>query len=295
MSQYDISVATLIGIWVVLSLSLNILTGYAGQVSLGHAAFFGIGAYASALMATQLEWPFELAFLGAILSSGVVGGLLGLPSLRVRHDFLVLVTIGINFVVVAVFRYSPFFGGGMGIVGIPAPSLFGMPLAGVSLLLFVALYAALAVALSWWIGRSWLGLGMMAMRSDEAAAQSVGIGVARFKIYAFAISAALAGGAGSVYAHFLGSLFPDNFGFIESVVILSMVVLGGMGTLAGPIFGAVVLKAAPEYLRFVETYRFTIYGGLLVVMMLYQPMGLLGDGSALRGWVARRLGAVTVK
>jgi branched-chain amino acid transport system permease protein len=288
-SQYDITVVTLIGIWVVLTVSLNILTGYAGQISLGHAAFFGIGAYASALLATRLEWTFALAFLGAMLVSGVFGGLLGLPSLRVRHDFLVLVTIGINFVVVAVFRYSSFFGGGMGIVGIPAPSLFGLRLAGLSLLLFVAAFAALAVALSWWMGRSWLGLGMRAMRNDEAAAQSVGVSVARFKIYAFAISAALAGGAGSVYAHFLGSLFPDNFGFVESVVILSMLVFGGMGTLAGPILGAVVLKAAPEYLRFIETYRFTIYGGLLVVMMLFQPMGLLGEGSALRGLLARRL------
>jgi branched-chain amino acid transport system permease protein len=285
-SQYDITVLTLIGIWVVLTVSLNILTGYAGQISLGHAAFFGIGAYASALLATRLEWPFMLAFLGAMLVSGVGGTLLGLPSLRVRHDFLVLVTIGINFVVVALFRYSAFFGGGMGIVGIPSPSLFGLRLAGTSLLLFVMAFAGVAIAVSWWIGRAWLGLGMRAMRNDEDAAQSVGVSVARFKIYAFAISAALAGGAGSIYAHFLGSLFPDHFGFPESVVILSMLVFGGMGTLAGPILGAVVLKAGPEYLRFIETYRFTIYGGLLVVMMLFQPMGLLGDRSALRRWLA---------
>ena len=113
----------------------------------------------------------------------------------------------------------------------------------------------------------------------------MGVSVPRFKIYAFGISAALAGGAGSLYAHFIGSVFPDTFVFVESIAILSMVIFGGVGTLRGPILGAIILKAAPEMLRFVQDYRFTIYGALLVLMMLFQPMGLIGDGS----WLWRNL------
>ncbi len=293
MSGYVISVAIFVGIWVTLALSLNILTGYAGQVSLGHAAFFGIGAYASAVMAVRYGQPFWVDFIAAIIITGVVGTILGLPSLRVRHDFLVLATMGINFVVVAVFKYVDFFGGAMGLVNIPAPSFFGATFrGGAPYLILVWLYVVFAWAVSWYISKSWVGLAFNAIRLDEDAAAAVGIGAARFKIYAFGISAALAGGAGSLYAHFIGSVFPDTFVFVESIAILSMVVFGGMGTLRGPIVGAIILKAAPEFLRFVQDYRFTIYGALLVLMMLFQPMGLLGDDSwlwqHLKRWFGRK-------
>ena len=276
---YLISIATFACIWAVLALSLNILTGYAGQVSLGHAAFFGIGAYASAMLTVKAGWPFWPAFLAAILITGLVGGVLGLPSLRVRHDFLVLATMGVNFVVVAVFKYVAFFGGAMGIIGIKKPTLFGMPLRGVWFLLLAGAYLALTLWLSHYLSRTWAGLGFATVREDEDAAEAVGVSVPRFKIYAFAISAALAGGAGSLYAHFLGSVFPDHFVFVESIGIMSMVVFGGIGTLRGPVVGAFILKALPEYLRVVGDYRYAIYGGVLVLMMIFQPQGLLGDES----------------
>ncbi len=276
---YLISIATFACIWAVLALSLNILTGYAGQVSLGHAAFFGIGAYASAMLTVKAGWPFWPAFLAAILITGLVGGVLGLPSLRVRHDFLVLATMGVNFVVVAVFKYVAFFGGAMGIIGIKKPTLFGMPLRGVWFLLLAGTYLALTLWLSHYLSRTWAGLGFATVREDEDAAEAVGVSVPRFKIYAFAISAALAGGAGSLYAHFLGSVFPDHFVFVESIGIMSMVVFGGIGTLRGPVVGAFILKALPEYLRVVGDYRYAIYGGVLVLMMIFQPQGLLGDES----------------
>jgi branched-chain amino acid transport system permease protein len=286
---YIVSVAVFVGIWVSLALSLNILTGYAGQVSLGHAAFFGIGAYTSAVLAVRYNVPFVADFLAAIVVTGLVGTVLGLPSLRVRHDFLVLATMGINFVVVAVFKYVGFFGGAMGLVDIPAPSLFGITFRGG--FLYLALVWAYAIAcwfVSWYVSKTWSGLGFQTVRIDEDAAAAVGVGVPRFKIYAFAISAALAGGAGSLYGHFIGSVFPDTFAFVESIGVLSMVIFGGVGTLRGPILGAIVLKAAPEMLRFVQNYRFTIYGALLVLMMLFQPMGIIGDDSFL--WrQARRL------
>jgi branched-chain amino acid transport system permease protein len=285
-SGYVISVAVFVGIWVTLALSLNILTGYAGQVSLGHAAFFGIGAYTSAVLAVRYGMPFWLDFLGAIVITGLVGTVLGLPSLRVRHDFLVLATMGVNFVVVAIFKYVDFFGGAMGLVNIPAPSLFGATFrGGTPYLALVWIYAFFTWLVSWYLSKTWTGLAFQTVRIDEEAAAAVGVSVPRFKIYAFGISAALAGGAGSLYGHFIGSVFPDTFVFVESIAILSMVIFGGVGTLRGPIVGAIILKAAPEVLRFVQDYRFTIYGALLVLMMLFQPMGLIGDGS----WLWRSL------
>ncbi len=284
--SYYLTVAILVGIWVSLALSLNILTGYAGQVSLGHAAFFGIGAYTSAVLTVRYEQGFWIGLLGAILITGLVGSILGLPSLRVRHDFLVLATMGINFVVVALFKYVDFFGGAMGIVGIPAPSFFGATFrGGVPYLTMVWLYTALVWLVSWHVSRTWVGLAFDTVRLEEDAAAAVGVSVPRFKIYAFMLSAALAGGAGSLYGHFIGSLFPDTFVFVESIVILSMVIFGGVGTLRGPIIGAIILKAAPELLRFVQDYRFALYGALLVLMMLFQPSGLLGDDS----WLWQRL------
>lgn len=286
MSGYLISVAVFVGIWVTLALSLNILTGYAGQVSLGHAAFFGIGAYASAVLAVRYGLPFWLDFAGAIVITGLTGTILGLPSLRVRHDFLVLATMGINFVVVALFKYVDFFGGAMGLVNIPAPSVFGASFrGGLPYLVLVWGYVLVTWLISWYISKTWVGLAFHTIRLDEEAAAAVGVSSPRFKIYAFGLSAALAGGAGSLYAHFIGSVFPDTFVFVESIAILSMVVFGGTGTLRGPILGAIILKAAPEMLRFVQDYRFAIYGALLVLMMLFQPMGLIGDDS----WLWRNL------
>ena len=285
-SEYVISVAVFVGIWVALALSLNILTGYAGQVSLGHAAFFGIGAYTSAVLAVQYGVPFWVDFLGAIVITGLVGTVLGLPSLRVRHDFLVLATMGINFVVVAVFKYVDFFGGAMGLVNIPAPTFLGQSFrGGMPYLGLVVAYAIFTWLVSWYLSKTWTGMAFQTVRLDEDAAAAVGVSSARFKIYAFGISAALAGGAGSLYAHFIGSVFPDTFVFVESIAILSMVIFGGVGTLRGPILGAILLKAAPEMLRFVQDYRFAIYGLLLVLMMLFQPMGIIGDGS----WLWRNL------
>ena len=283
--HYTISILIFCGIWAVLTLSLNVLTGYAGQVSLGHAAFFGIGAYTSALLTTRYGWPFFPAFLGAMAVTAIVGGFLGLPSLRVRHDFLVLATMGINFVVVGVFKYVDFFGGALGIINIRKPVLFGVVLRGEKFLLLVLLYLAFTIWVCHRLSRTWAGLALHTVRSDEDAAEAVGVSVPRFKIYAFIISGALAGGAGSLYAHFLGSIFPDHFAFVESIVILSMLVFGGIGTIRGAVLGAFLLKALPEYLRVVGDYRYTLYGGILVLMMLFQPMGIIGDGS----WLWRKL------
>lgn len=285
-SGYLLTILTFTTMYISLALSLNVLTGFAGQVSLGHAAFLGIGAYTSAILTARYDYPFWIAFLAAILITGVVGTFLGLPSLRVRHDFLVLATMGINFVVVSIFKYVDFFGGAMGLVNIPAPNLFGFTFrGGIPYLLLTSGYALFTLLVCWYLSKTWSGLAFQTIRNDEDAAASLGVNPARYKIYAFGISAALAGGVGSLYAHFLGSVFPDNFVFVESIGIMSMVIFGGIGTLRGPIVGAILLRLIPEWLRFIQDYRFTFYGALLVLMMLFQPMGLLGNES----WLWRQI------
>ncbi len=279
-SGYTLTILTFVAIYVSLALSLNILTGFAGQISLGHAAFLGIGAYTSAVLAVRYGLPFWVDFLAAIVITGLIGTILGLPSLRVRHDFLVLATMGVNFVVVSVFKYVDFFGGALGLVNIPAPTLLGLTFrGGAPYLILTSIYAALTLGVCWYLSKTWSGLAFQTIRNNEDAAASVGVNPARYKIYAFGISAALTGGAGSLYAHFLGSVFPDNFVFVESIGMLSMVIFGGIGTLRGPIIGAILLRLTPEWLRFVQDYRFTFYGAILVLMMLFQPMGLLGNES----------------
>jgi len=214
-SGYLLTIFTFIAIYISLALSLNILTGFAGQISLGHAAFFGIGAYSSAVLAIRYGLPFIVDFVGAIVITGIVGIFLGLPSLRVRHDFLVLATMGINFVVISVFKYVDFFGGALGLVNIPAPVLFGISFrGGVPYLILTCSYALLTLAICWYISKTWCGLAFQTIRNDEDAAASIGVSSARYKIYAFGISAAIAGGAGSLYGHFIGSVFPDTFAFV---------------------------------------------------------------------------------
>ncbi len=287
LSGYLVTVLINIGIYVILALSLNIITGYAGQISLGHAAFMGIGAYTSALLYTKAGFSFWPAFLVAGLVTGLVGAVLAIPCLRVREDFLAITTMGINFVVEATFLYVPFFGAGMGIGGINPPSLFGREVSKPGFLILVVGVILAVIVVDRWLIRSWIGLAWSAIREDEGAAGAMGIDVVRFKVFAFTLGSAGAGLAGSLYAHFLTFIMPVNFSFGQSIVILSMVVFGGIGTLRGPIVGAIVLGALPEISRPAMEYRTLLYGVLLLLLMRYQPDGILGERSLLvRAWNA---------
>lgn len=261
--------------------SLNILVGYAGQVSLGHAAFFGIGAYTVAILSTRYGIPYPLTLISAMGVTGVCGLFLGLPSLRVRHDFLVLVTIGMNFLVVALFNNVDFFGGAMGIVGIPIASAGGYELRGWTFLLFCTVLTTISAYLCYLLQKTWGGMGLFAVRDDERAAGAIGVNVARYKIIAFGLSGVFAGLAGGLYAPYIGNVFPDQFGFISSVTLLAMLVFGGIGTVRGALFGGAVFKMLPEYLRFANEYRFAIYGGALLLMICLQPQGILGKNSVI--------------
>ncbi len=280
-SGYLITILIIIVIYAMLAHSLNIITGHAGQISLGHAAFFGIGAYTSAMLYAEAGFPFWISVPMAAVVAGIVGALLGIPCLRVRDDFLAITTMGINFVVEAIFLYIPFFGGAMGIGGINLPNWFGREMTKPEYFILILVVFFLLLLLDRRMGRSWIGLAWASIREDEQAAGAMGVDVVRFKVLAFILGSAIAGLAGGFYAHFLTFIMPQNFGFGQSIVVLSMVVFGGIGTRWGPIVGAIILGVLPEISRPIMEYRTLIYGVLLLGMMRFQPEGLLGAGSVL--------------
>ncbi len=282
MNTYVITVATLVAIQSIVACGLNVIVGYAGQISLGHAAFFGIGAYASALLTTKAGLSFWTALPLSIGITAGVGLLLGLPSLRVRDDFLAITTIGINFIVEAVFLYVPFFGGALGIGGIPRVYLFQVPLKGMPYLLLCSAFLAVVLILCRWFTTSWAGLACFALREEETAASSVGISPVRFKLLAFLLGTAMAGLGGVLYAHFMRFISAGDFSFPVSVMLLSTIVLGGMGTLWGPVLGALILVSLPEFFRPLMEVRFLLYTVLLLLMIRFQPGGLLGEASLAR-------------
>jgi len=281
MSGYVVTILITIAIYAILAHSLNVITGHAGQISLGHAAFFGIGAYAAGILYTKAGLPFWIDVPLAAVAAGVVGAVLGIPCLRVRDDFLAITTMGIGFVIEAVFLYIPFFGGAMGIGGIDLPSWFGREMTKSEYLILILAVLAVLLLLDYGLSRSWIGLAWASIREDEQAASAMSVDIVRFKVVAFVLGSALAGLAGGFYAHFLTFIMPQNFGFGQSILILCMVVFGGIGTRWGPLVGAALLGILPEISRPIMEYRTLLYGLLLVAMMRFQPSGLLGPDSIL--------------
>ncbi len=276
MSDYIITIMIFGGIWSILAVSLNLLTGEAGQVSLGQAAFFAIGAYTSALVAIRMNLPFVVCLVLSAVIAGVFTGVFGLLALRVREDFLVFTTIGVNFLVVALFQNFKVFGGTLGLVGMPFAEIGGKVLTPLMFAVAVALLLALVCIGALLLRRTWLGTGFTALREDEQAARMVGIPTRAFKVFAFAISGVVAGLGGGLYAFYLGSVFPQNFNFLISIQVMAMLVLGGLGTLRGAVVGALILTALPELLRPLADYRYTIFGAVLVLVVMFAPDGITG-------------------
>ena len=282
MNGYAITILTQIAIQAIVVCGLNVIVGYAGQISLGHAAFFGIGAYSAALLATQGGLGFWSALPIVLAICAGCGLLLGLPSLRLKHDFLAITTIGINFIVQAVFLYVPFFGGALGISGIPRVELFGTALRGTRFLYLCLAFLALVVLVSWLFTRVFAGLACFALREEEAAAASMGISPVRFKLLAFMLGTMFAGLGGSLYAHQMRFVSADDFSFPLSVSFLAMLVLGGMGSLLGPLVGALILGALPEVFRPLANFRILFYAMILLLMIRFQPGGIFGESSLVR-------------
>lgn len=269
-------VAMLIAIQVILAVSLNVSTGYLGQLPLGHAGFMAVGAYASAIFMTRTGIPSNLAFpigiiIGAVVA-GLFGVLIGIPALRLKGDYLAIITLGFGEIIrVVLLNIDSVLGfkltnGAAGLQSIPKTTTF------VNAWLMVGLTCFLIHTFM----KSRHGRAVLSIRENEIAAEACGINTTYYKTLAFSISAAFAGAAGALYAGYIGILNPSNFGFMKSIEILVMVVLGGMGSMAGSIVAAIVLTAAPEALRAFDDYRMIVYSLLLIITMIFKPSGLLG-------------------
>ncbi|MCR4709701.1 MAG: branched-chain amino acid ABC transporter permease [Clostridiales bacterium] len=276
-SSYLFSILATASIFTLLALSLNIITGYAGQAMMGIAAFFGIGAYTAAIITTH-DGNFLLALLAAMVVSGVFGAVLGVISLRLQADFLAITTIGINFVMAAVFNSLKITGGTLGLTT-SKPVIFGLKMNNMYFFIFTTILIVIVCLLITKMRHSWFGMALASIENDPGAARSFGINVSKYQILAFIIGTALAGLTGGIYSHRMGFISSTDFAFVVSIQVVSMCVIGGLGTLRGPIFGAVVLTVLPEVLRFADNYRELVYALLLVIMVRFMPEGLLGDDS----------------
>lgn len=280
--NYIIDVAVLAGIYIILALGLNVVVGYTGLLNLGFVAYYAIGAYSFALLNTRLGLGFWSAMPLAVACTTVAGFLFAVPALRLKGDYLALVTLGFGEIVrITLNNWDSFTNGPNGIGGITAPALFGMPLTTLSAYYYLVLvFVVAAVLVMGRIQRSKIGRAWIALREDEIAASAMGIRSTMYKLYAVAFGAFWAGIAGCLFAAKMRFISPESFTFMESVLILSMVILGGLGSIGGVIAGAVILVVLPEVLREVQLYRMLALGAGIVLLMIFRPQGLFGGAVA---------------
>jgi len=276
---YYLDVLTGIGINIILAVSLNLVNGYTGQFSLGHAGFMSVGAYSAAAVTLFLGPKLlgedggttlqqGLLFLGALTAGGLgaalAGLVVGVPSLRLKGDYLALVTLGFGEIIRVIFQNVEFLGGALGLNGIPPYTT----------IFWVLAFVALSVFTVTCLVNSTYGRGFLATKDDEVAAEAVGLNTTRYKITAFVVGAFFAGAAGGLYGHFKMTITPTGFDFTKSIEIVVMVILGGMGNTLGVILAAILLTLLPEVLRPIAEYRMIIYSLLLIVLMIVRPQGL---------------------
>jgi branched-chain amino acid transport system permease protein len=290
-SEYVLNTAVLAGIYVILAASLNITNGYTGLFSFGHAAFYGIGAYTAAILATRLGWGFALTLPAAGVVAALFGAALALITLRLSGIFLALVTIGFQEITFLVtLNWIALTRGPMGIPGVPPPALGGYELRGNTGYYYLIL--ALDVLTLFVVARvvtSRVGRAFVAIREDELAAQASGLPTFRLKVLAFVIATFFAGLAGAFFAHHARFVSADSFRLDETFIILTMLIVGGLGSFLGPIVGAVALVILPEVSRVLAEYRGVIYGLVLIAVILFRPEGVAGVPGIIqpRGLLAR--------
>jgi branched-chain amino acid transport system permease protein len=274
-TPYLIDVGTLVLVYVMLGLGLNVVVGYAGLLDLGYAAFFAIGAYATALLMVRYHVAFWLTLPVAAFCTALSGVVIGTPTLRMRSDYLAIVTLGFGEIVRIAATNFTFTGGPEGVYGVPHPTIGALILRSPQAMYFLGMAFALLVLVgSYNLGRSRLGRAWLAIREDEAGAQAAGIYPVYFKLMAYVLGAIFAGAAGSFFAVKLTAINPSSFTFIQSVTILMVIILGGMGSLPGVILGAAVIVILPEALRAFDQVRMLAFGIGLIVLMLLRPQGL---------------------
>ena len=280
-SSYFNQIAITTMIFVILAASLNLITGSAGLLSLGHGAFFGVGAYAAALLSTKLGWPFWLTLPAAGAIAAAVGALVAIPTMRLTSIYFAVATLGIGeMIYVTLLNWVGVTRGPMGIRSIPGLSVFGQE----GMVVAMVVVALVMLGTLWVVHRlthSYYGNSLRALREDDACADAMGIDVGRLKLQSFGMACAMAGVAGGLFAHTTGYISPESFKFGESILILSMIVVGGLGSLYGSIIGAVLLSVLPELLRDLGSYRMIAVGVVLFVSILFLPKGLVGEVSAI--------------
>src|SRR5215471_14766011 len=268
---------------VILAIGLDFVLGYAGQLNLGHSAFYGIGAYVSTLLIMRLGVPYWAAFLGGVTAAGAAGMALSLFAVRLRGHYLAIASLGFAVITYQILlNWISLTQGPLGIYAIaPAPPIALPWLPRIvftnltNLFYLIAGFALLVYFILDQLVRSPIGATLTAIREDDLSAASLGIDAPKWKAFAFAVSSAVAGAAGCFYASFVGTLVPDAFFITESFSMLAMVIVGGMGTLIGPVFGAILLTVLPELLRGIGDLRLIVYGAAVTLVVLFMPGGLV--------------------
>jgi len=275
-----ISILTLSFIYIILALGLNIIVGFCGLLALGFAAFYGIGAYTTALLTVRLHFHFLPVIIFVIGISILFGILCGAPVLRLRGDYLAIVTLGFGEIVRIVFNnLDSITNGPRGIGGITAPNFFGFVIKGqIQFYYLVLIFVIIEIIFLSRLDNSRIGRAWIAIREDEVAASSIGINITELKLLAFVLGSIFAGLAGTLFAHWQAFVSPESFTFNESVFILCMVIIGGIGSIPGVIIGSIILTLLPELLREIlsgfQTYRMLFFGLALILMMIFRPQGI---------------------
>lgn len=285
-NAYFLNVLGFVGIHILLCTGLNILMGYAGQVSLGHAAFWGLGAYISGVLSAKFGWSPPLALAASVLGTCTVALAVGLPTLRLKGHYLAMATLGVGVIFHSLFvQFAGLTGGPSGLVDVPSFSLGSFTI-GTTLRNYYFIWAWVALGLvgALNLSQSRMGRALNAIKGSDVAAECMGVDTYRYKVIIFVLSAAYAAVAGSLYVHYLNFVAPDTFGFMNSVLLLTMVVVGGIGAFWGPVVGASILTLLPEYLRAYEGLEVVLYGLILVAVMMFMPKGL---APLFRGWRRR--------
>lgn len=275
--DYYLQILLIVGIFIILTLSLNLINGFCGQFSLGHAGFWGVGAYVSAVYSVYFALPIPtplnmlIALVIGFLAAGFMGLVIGIPCLRLRGDYLAIATLGFGEILRIIIMNTEQVGGPRGFTNIPK-------WANIYWVYFVAI---LVILFLYNLKHSTHGRAIISIREDEIAAENMGVPLFSNKLFAFTVGAGIAGIAGALFAHTQQYINPNSFNFMWSVIILVMVILGGLGSISGSIVGAILLTLFPEVLRYMgghfSDYRMTLYSLLLIILMLMRPAGIFGS------------------
>lgn len=266
LDSYYTTVLGVVGINIILTTSLNLINGVTGQLSIGHAGFMAVGAYTAGILSMHFQTPFVINILAAFVAAAIVGVLIGLPTLRLRGDYLAIATLGFGEIIRVVIQNLKITGGAFGLIGIEWIDNF----------FYIEIVVIVSVLIIWRIVNSAPGRALVAIREDEIAAETMGVNTTVYKVMAFAIGSAFAGVAGAIFAHRMAFISPNDFTFLKSIDVLVMLVLGGLGSMTGAVVSAISLSLLPEFLRVIDDWRMVIYPLLLVVVMLFRSQGLLG-------------------